>query len=156
MEKGKLFKDETENHELIIKIELLILAVYFVIGVSLFIGSVPVIKEAVVFATTAKPETFTELYFEDHTNLPKTIKKDEKYSFIFTIHNVEYKDIEYSYVVYLQTNDQKTILDQGKFNLKDNEFKSVKEDFTLLENLRSKIVVEIINKNQNISFWMDN
>lgn len=147
-------KKMKENLKLIIKTSLLLIIVYFLIGFTKFIGSIPQVKEAVVLATTKKPETFTEVYFEDHTNLPKTIKKHEEYSFVFTIHNLEYKDMKYSYIVFLQRDNQKIILDQGNLNLKDNEFKSVKEDFGPLKNLKAKIVVEIINKNQQIDFWM--
>jgi hypothetical protein len=117
--------------------------------------SIPVVKEAFVLATTVKPETFTELYFEDHINLPKTIQSQKKYSFVFTIHNLENTDMEYPYIVYLQTINKKIILDTNKINLKNGEFKSVKEVFGPLQTIRMEIVVELINKKQSIDFWME-
>lgn len=143
-----------KRFKLIIKIELLLLTVAFVAEIVQAVNFFPSLKNTIALATTVKHETFTELYFENHTLLPKTIKKGEEYSFVFTIHNVEYQDVEYSYVVYLQRDSQKITLDEGEFNLKNNEYKSVKENFGPLENLRVKIVVEIINKNQQIDFWM--
>jgi hypothetical protein len=34
---------------------------------------VPSVKEALILATTVKPETFTELYFEDYLSLPNKV-----------------------------------------------------------------------------------
>lgn len=150
----KKVKNRKINYKLIIKIEKLILIILLVIGVFQFVKIPSSVKEAFALATTKKPETFTELYFEDHTNLPKTIKLYEFYSFDFTVHSLEYKDTDYSYIVYLQRENQKIILDQGKFNLKNNEYKSIKEDFGPLKHLRAKIVVELVNKNQQIAFWI--
>jgi hypothetical protein len=139
-----------------VKIGLLTLAICFVIGAVKLVNSIPAVKEALVLATTVKPETFTELYFEDHNNLPKTINRHEEYGFLFTIHNLEYKDMEYPYVVYLQTTDKKIILDENKISLKNGEYISIKEDFGPLKNIRMKITVELVNKSQSIDFWMEN
>ncbi|MCL5439037.1 MAG: DUF1616 domain-containing protein [Patescibacteria group bacterium] len=141
--------------KLIVKIELLFLAIAFIAEIVQAVNFFPNLKNTIALATTVKPETFTELYFEDHTQLPKTIKKGEGYSFVFTAHNVEYQDMKYSYIVYLQRDNQKITLDEGEFSLKNNEYKSVKENFGPLKNLRAKILVELVNKNQQIDFWME-
>lgn len=156
MEKNKKIKNMKKSYRLIIDIGVMILSACFVVGVFQFVKIPPSLKEAIVLATTVKPETFTELYFEDHINLPKTIKKHEEYSFIFTIHNLEYKDMEYPYVVYLETIDKKIILNQGIVSLKDGEYKSARVDFGPLKNIRMKIVVELVGRNQQIDFWMEN
>lgn len=113
------------------------------------------IKEVIALATTRKPETFTELYFEDHINLPKTITRWQQYTFSFTIHNLENRDMEYPYIVYLQRDLQKIIIYQGSVYVKNNEFKSIENTIGPLKNLRSKIVVELVDKNQIIDFWME-
>lgn len=143
------------NYRLIVKIGLLLLAVGLVTRLVRIANSVPKIKEAIVLATTVKPETFTELYFEDHINLPKIILPHENYNFTFTLHNLEYKDMEYPYVVYLETASKKIILDQGVIGVKDGGYQSVKVDFGPLKPIRMKIVVELVNKKQNIIFWME-
>src|SRR5258706_11351805 len=61
-------------------------------------------------AISAKPEAFTELYFENNENLPTKIIDDIQFSysyptlalftFKFTVHNMEDKDMNYSYDVY--------------------------------------------------------
>lgn len=150
-----MFKNKRMNYRLIVKIGLLSLAVGLVMGLVQFANSVPKVKEAIVLATSRKPETFTELYFEDHINLPKAIEKGKEYSFVFTIHNLEYKDMEYPYVVYLETIDKKITLDQNKISLKDGEYKSIREDFGPLKDIRMKIVVELVGRNQQVDFWME-
>lgn len=113
------------------------------------------IKEAIIMATTVKPETFTELYFENHTQLPDKVTRLQKYSFSFTIHNLEYQDMEYPYTVYLQRDNEKTILTQGSVSLKHDESKTIQDTVGPFKNLRTKIVVELTNKNQIISYWLD-
>ena len=143
------------------KIGLLSLSVVFIIGLGVTKivlqngNPLPVAKEAFVLATTVKPETFTELYFEDHLNLPKIITSHGNYNFTFTLHNLENRDMEYPYVVYLETADKKIILEQGVIGLNDGGYQSVKEDFGPLKPVRMKITVELVNKNQKISFWME-
>lgn len=146
---------KNKKNKLISGIVLLLLAISLVVGASYVVNNVPAVKEAIVLATTIKPETLTELYFEDHNNLPKTITRYDFYNFLFTIHNLEYKDMEYPYIIYLQTSDKKIILDENKIEVKNGEYKSIKEDFGPLKSLRMKIVVELLNRNQLISFWME-
>src|SRR3989344_6509010 len=103
-----------------------------------------------------EPENLTELYFENHNDLPKSITSGQKYEFTFTIHNLENKDMDYPYVVFLRTDEKKIILDEKSVNLKNGEFKMIKEEFGSLNNLKMKITVELVNRNQQIDFWMEN
>jgi hypothetical protein len=155
MKKIKKIKNIKINLKLLLAVELIVFAVLFIMSVAKLISSNPVIKETIALATTVKPETFTELYFENHNDLPKTINPNQNYSFIFTIHNLEYKNMNYPYSVYLETADTKIILDQGTFTLENNGYKSIKESFGPLKNTRMKITVELVNRNQVIDFWMD-
>jgi hypothetical protein len=132
-----------------------LIAVALILGAIQIINRVPSVKNTLELATTVKAETFTELYFEDHLNLPKTIEKYKFYNFTFTIHNLENKDMEYPYVVYLQTVDKKIILNQNTVSVKSGEYGSIYEDFGPLKNIRMKFVVELVDKNQSIHFWME-
>ncbi|MBI5122785.1 hypothetical protein HZA75_02890 [Candidatus Roizmanbacteria bacterium] len=108
-----------------------------------------------------KPEKFTELYFEDNTHLPIKINKDllnkpiaDLYSFRFTIHNLENKDMKYTYAVYL-LDPEKIIFDQGEINIKINESKTIDEKFYMPSIYpRTKVVVNLVDQNQLIFFWM--
>jgi len=144
------------NENLIMKIRSLLFAVWvIVIGSFLLIGCVPSVKEALILATTKKPETFTELYFEDHLSLPNKVTLFKENNFKFTIHNLENKDMEYPYEVYIGMNRGKQMLDKSSVLIKNNEYKTITEDFAITgPTQRVKVVVNLINKNQQIHFWM--
>jgi hypothetical protein len=152
-------KNKKINWKLITRIELIILAVLFVIGAYRIYDTVPAVKEAVTLATTVQPETFTELYFENHTSLPSMIALNHENKFKFTVHNLEYKTMTYPYEVYVKCSDigcngEKQIIDEGKITLKQNEYKTIPESFTLtLPAGKMEVVANLINKNQAIDFW---
>jgi hypothetical protein len=119
------------------------------------LSEIPSVKDAIVLATTVKPETFTELYFEDHTNLPHDIEINAGNQFAFTVHNLEGKDMTYDYVVYVQTIDRKETMARNSFTLKNGASISIQENYTLRKKVHLEVIVELINKNQSIDFWMD-
>ncbi len=103
-----------------------------------------------------KPEVFTQLYFENHIQLPSILEKSTKYTFAFTIHNLEGKDMKYPYVVSIEKPEGKNILDTNSKLIKRNAFKTIKETFS--SNLivsRSEIVVNLVSKNEHIDFWVE-
>ncbi len=106
-------------------------------------------------ATSVRAEKFTELYFENYSQLPKLVKIGETQNFIFTIHNLENMDKSYIYAVYLLQDGQKVVLDQGVINLKSDEFRFTKEDFTITENVKTEVMVELTNKQRSIHFWIE-
>lgn len=55
------------------------------------------------------PESFTELFFTDHLNLPTTISANVDQTFTFTIHNLENKDMSYSWEVFVVPDFQLTL-----------------------------------------------
>lgn len=120
-------------------------------------------RQTISLATRIKPENFTELYFEDHTLLPIKIKQKntnsvvkpvDSYTFKFTIHNLENKTMKYTYEVYI-LDPNKVVFDQGEVDIQNNASKTIDETF-YMPNIypRTKIVVNLIDKNQQIAFWM--
>lgn len=127
----------------------------FIVGILLLSKNVSV-KEALILATSVKPETFTELYFEDHLSLPNKVTLSKKNSFKFTIHNLENKDMEYPYEVYIDMNGEKKIIDTNSIFIKNTEYKTIPVDFTITTRIqRAKVVVNLINKNQKIDFLIE-
>lgn len=113
------------------------------------------VKKAIILATTMKPQTFTELYFENHLSLPNKVTLFKENNFKFTIHNLENKDMEYPYEVYIDTNGEKQIIYMNSVLIKNNEYKTIAVDFTITIPIqRSKVVVNLINKNKQIYFWI--
>ena len=110
----------------------------------------------VALATTVKPETFTELYFENHLSLPSTVTQNQTITFKFTVHNLEYKTYTYPYTIYLQVNSKKKEIDNGTFTLNQDGYKTIKETYTITQPItRAKVDVDLTNKNQDIFFWIN-
>ncbi len=147
---------EKINEKLIMKIRSLLLVVWFIVIGFLLVECVPVVKETVILATTRKPETFTELYFEDHLSLPDKVTLFKENNFNFTIHNLENKDMEYKYEIYVDiTKEKKQMIDKGSVLIKNNEYKTISEEFTITVPIqRVKVAVNLISKSQQIHFWM--
>jgi uncharacterized membrane protein len=116
----------------------------------------PVLREAVALATTKKPETFTELYFGDHIDLPKKIEIGKKQSFSFTIHNLEYKDMTYKYEISAFDDEADRSIYSDSVNLSHDEYKTIGGSYTVATaSGRIKIEVLLVNKNQSIHFWLE-
>lgn len=64
---------------------------------ALSIGIVVVL--VTLFLTRPAPEAFTELYFNNHQNLPKYVNLNEKYYYEFSIHNLENKQQQYNFTI---------------------------------------------------------
>ena len=143
------------KNNLLTNIVFVFLIVIFIVEVSWLTLSNPNIKNAITLAATHQPEVFTELYFEDHANLPKLIRDGEQYRFSFTVHNLENRDAIYPYTVYIQRGNIKVVVDQGIITIKNNDFKSVQETIGPLSPFRKEVVVNLTGLNQSISFWMD-
>ena len=159
MKKTK-FKKRKLNRELFNKVcRTIILIGLPIIAVELILttpGLTSSIKNAVVLATTVKPETFTELYFENHLNLPGKIELYQDYPFKFTIHNLEYKDMNYPYEVYIDLNGEKQVIEDSSVFVKSGEYKTINEDFTItLPTARAEVIVNLKDKNQQIDFWIE-
>ena len=141
---------------LILKVGISLLVISaFIAGIFLLINYIPSVKEVFILATTRKPETFTELYFEDHLSLPKEIILFKENNFKFTVHNLENKEMEYPYEVYLDANGEKKLIDKSSVLIKNNEYKTITKTFIITTELqRAKIVVNLIGRDQQIHFWM--
>jgi len=131
------------------------------------------------------PETLTELYFTEHLSLPSTFDElgvDQKVRFKFTVHNLEYKVMEYKYEVWAYTVDENTIKEitesSGQNNENNNTIPEAIDKETLLEQgqvqlihggyktiqiaaslpnqqKRTRIAIRLKDQNQEIHFWID-
>lgn len=108
----------------------------------------------VAWELVPKPETFTELYFENPSALPHEIAVDEPFSFAFTIHNLEGATTTYPYQVYLQYPTGEVIpLTGGQSVLANNAVTTITAKGTLhYPNQQFKVVVTLPSKNQHIDF----
>ncbi len=63
--------------------------------------------------------------------------------------------MEYPYEVYIDVNGEKQSIDKSSVSIKNNEFKTITENFTITTPIkRAEVVVNLTSKNQQIDFWM--
>ena len=122
----------------------------------LIIGSIiGIIAILILIFTTNTSEAFTELYFEDHTNLPSEIKLGDNNQFSFSIHNLEQKTKTYTYQVSLINEDGTSqILDSSSISLNNNETVTVKESLNIKEAFGSAEVLVQLDSGEEIHFWI--
>ena len=135
----------------------LLIGVIVVLGILVFynLNRAFVYNELATLDLVPKPEKLTELYFNDHANLPNSVTSDPMVSFSFVIHNLETIDYQYTYDVSVNANGTKHIVDSGHVLVKDNQYYVKNERFNLTGALgRQKVMVELINKQQSIHFWV--
>ncbi|MDE2025910.1 MAG: hypothetical protein KGJ07_05430 [Patescibacteria group bacterium] len=134
---------------------------YFIFLVAVNFSLFSPKKLSVVLKTfQAKKTPFTELYFENNEHLPSkpniiTNYNAVPYTFSFTIHNLEYNDMNYSYIIKME-GVKNVIIDKSNIPIKDNEKKTITETFVLPNkiDIKTLISVSLLNKNQTISFWL--
>jgi len=91
-------------------------------------------------------EPLTELYFENHTELPKYIFLDKNYSFSFTVHNLEEQDMNYEYIIEFYDEEENFIkeINKKEFFLENNESETFTQDFSFNEPFdRARINIKI-------------
>jgi hypothetical protein len=134
----------------------LLMGVALVVGMLIFlnVNKASIYDELVTFDLIPKPEKLTELYFNNNTNLPDSATSGQIIGFAFVIHNLETTDYRYAYVVSVNTNDARRIVDSGSVWVKNNQYYFKNEKFYLMNAPgRQKVVVELANKQQSIDFW---
>ena len=101
-------------------------------------------------------EPLTELYFENHNNLPKQLSLGQKAGFWFTIHNLEYRKMRYSYKVSYSFNNKTLLLKKGTVTVNNNQSLSIPVTFSINEPFtRAEVDVILIDKDNSIHFWVD-
>lgn len=102
-----------------------------------------------------EPVRFSELYFENHMNLPQTSKQNEQLPFRFTLHNLENKTIEYKYQITAETTSSgKLLLDEGFIQLVHDDLETIDANPMVTSvSGRTKIEVNLPDQQQNIHFW---
>lgn len=105
------------------------------------------------------PETYTELYFEDHTALPKKTTAGQITTFSFTIHNMEGVTTTYPYEVYFKYTQLgwKVLFEEGSVTLDPGESTTITTSHMWRSSeLQGKVVVELLGFDQYIDFLFPN
>lgn len=101
--------------------------------------------------STRVPEPFTELYFENHTLLPEY---SSAASFIFTVNNLENKDMTYDVSVHASSASMNVSVTDFSAVIPAGEKKTFRTEYDLPDGFGTgRVIVDLMNKNQSIHFW---
>jgi hypothetical protein len=141
---------------------IIIILVVGIISYALNAGAVnaAIYNELNALKLIPEPEQFTELYFQNSSNLPRETIANEPISFAFTIHNVESTSTVYPYVVYFQasdgTNTTPVVFTTGLVTLADNASTTITVTHTFASaSTTGEVVVDLPSLNdQSIDFLL--
>jgi len=100
-------------------------------------------------------EPLTELYFDNHTNLPSEVEPNKIYDFSFTINNLEYQNMTYNYIANVKYGNVSSFIDIDNVTLENNQSISIPETFLIPENFTRAEIIVTIKNNQSIHFWVN-
>ncbi len=126
--------------------------IYNALIIALVIGIIIVIISLIVFRP--EKESFTQLYFNNHKELPEY--SQDSYKFSFTIDNHENKEYIYNYVVKLIENNKEIVLEENQITLKDKEKNEINKELKFDVENKAMLQVSLKDKNQEIHFWIKN
>ena len=103
---------------------LLIAAIAFMIIYSLPRAATAVHGQLDEWKMLPRPERLSELYFDNHKNLPQKFSPDDIYDIRFSVKNLEHRVTTYDFTVSAETPEGSSqALDAGKFTLSHNQNK---------------------------------
>ena len=124
--------------------------VHFMVIIALIVTML-IITLVIIFSIASENKKgFTELYFLN--GLPKAVEANKEYNFSFAIRNLEKKNMDYYYIV----NEKPNEIKQGYVNLNHGEIEIINQKFLVSNKTESpmKISVQLLNKDQEIHFWV--
>jgi hypothetical protein len=135
-------------------------AIYNAIIISLVIGIIIVVVTLVI--ARPEPEYFTELYYRNHTTLPKYLSQNEYYSYSYVINNLENETRLYKVDTFWQIYNQSNVNTTGYHYLSNVTVEKgasteVLMNFTMKEPFyKVKVMTSLVGKDQEIHFWAYN
>lgn len=102
-------------------------------------------------------EPLTEVYFENHAELPKNVFLNKNYNFSFTVHNLEEQKMGYNYSInsYDANNTLLFKIGEGDFALENNESKTFNAKYQFDEQFERAKIQVVIQKNKLETPWFE-
>lgn len=120
---------------------------------SMLIVNLSTVSAALAPYFTREQARLTELYFTNYNSMPKFLDTSKSYPFAFTILNHEKQNHTYSYRVTASEGSRATTLAAGEIFLAAGEQAQKQVTFTPTKpGATVKIVIELLDKNQRITF----
>jgi hypothetical protein len=113
----------------------------------------PDARRNLVLATSRQPEHITELYFTDHTSLPKTFRPHSEQAFSFTLHNLEGRETSYTYQIHVNSQPYGPLT---QVTLADGETRVITQYVAINDkSTRAEVEVSLVDPPQSIHYWTE-
>lgn len=101
-------------------------------------------------------ESYTELYIDNHQNLPNYLAPGREASASFTLRNSEHKLKNYKFVITKTLEKDTDVIGSGSASLAHGQSKSFKFDFDVATTeARTRVEVAIPDLNQSVHFYVN-
>ncbi|MCX7997132.1 MAG: DUF1616 domain-containing protein [Patescibacteria group bacterium] len=132
-----------------------------IVAVIVLVGTVVFWPAIVAFLDQNRllpvPESYTELYLEDHLEIPVTLMPEQTASASFTIRNRERRTMNYRYTVSRTTGTDTARIASGTARLADGQARSFRFDYSIATTEpKTRFAIELDGMNQQIHFWINN
>lgn len=122
-----------------------------VLDIILICLAVMLVATIIIAARIKEPEPFTELYFTEHTTLPRL---GDQAHFLFTINNLENQDMQYHVKLYADGHNRTEKLEEFLVNIGKGTRKTFNVSYSLPDDFGTgKVRVQLVNKDQSIHYW---
>ena len=131
-----------------------IISIIFVVALVLYQHKDAMYGQLDRWRLMPRGEHFTELYFDNHTALPKKVASGEAVSFSFIVHNLEGESMVYPYNIYFKDQNGRVVdMEEKSVTLADGESRTIKESYSpAVTEDKGGIFVELPQKKQEIHF----
>ncbi len=134
---------------------LLLLGIFTVSLVFLIFQYKTQISEVLYLSTRRVPENITALYFSEPYNIPTYVTSGEIFEISFVIENLTTTTKEYDYIVYSAVDGVQTMISEDSVKVDPDDKKTISLEASVDNSTRQKVVVEIPEIDQFISFWIN-
>lgn len=102
-------------------------------------------------------EPYTELYLNNHLDIPSFLEADKEATASFTINNREHKTNNYKFIVSQSTGDESRTIASGSTTLKQNQSKSFEFTYSVATTEpKTKVNIDLPLQQQSIHFYVNN
>jgi hypothetical protein len=123
------------------------------VSVGLFVNRSALARQLNDLQLVPQPERYTELYFENHQQLPVLVKPGDKQDLPFTVHNREHNTITYSYKVMAGITEETDgyVLGEGTITLAHDSSQTLHPTISVPP-LGQRIAIKVALQYQGIAF----
>lgn len=148
----------TPKNNMPLTVTLLVVAIAAAVAVFAYADRSAIAAQMNAWQLLPQPERFTELYFNNYLQLPKTAVARKAFSFSFTIHNLEGAPTTYPYQVYFEyPNGNQAVFEDGSVTVPDGATSSIPVAYQFpASDLVGQVVVELTSLGQKIDFIVPN